>query len=169
MRGPAPRQQYYDRRVPAPHGYVVPRYDRGPAYRVAPYRHRFERPYYAFRPRTHIGFGLWLGFGVPYPRAYIASYPPPVYGYYGGRFGVVPGARIYGGVSFDIMPAYAPIYVDGNYIGVASDFGPYGMPLTLVPGPHRVMISVGGYRPITWNVTVLAGQVIPFHGTMVAY
>lgn len=167
-RGYAPRQQYYAPRSPARYGYAPPRYYGGPAYRGG-YRPRFERPYYSFRPHTHIGFGLWLGFGVPYPRAYIATYPPPVYGYYGGRFGVVPGARVYGGISFDIAPDYAPVYVDGEYIGVASDFGPYAQPLTLVPGPHRIMISAGGYQPISWNVTILAGQVIPFHGDMAAY
>jgi hypothetical protein len=168
VRGPAPRQQYYPPRVQAPRGYVVPRYYGRPSYGPA-YRPRFERPYYVFRPRRHIEFGLWLGFGVPYPRAYIVGYPPPVYGYYGGRFGVVPGARYYGGISFDIAPDYAPVYVDGTYVGVASDFGPYAQPLTLVPGLHRVMISVGGYRPISWNVTVVAGQVIPFRGSMLAY
>jgi hypothetical protein len=146
----------------------MPRYYGRPSY-GAHYRPRFERPYYSFRPRTHIGFGLWLGFGVPYPRAYIVEYPPPVYGYYSGRFGVIPGARVYGGISFDIAPDYAPVYVDDSYVGVASDFGPYAQPLTLVPGLHRVMISVGGYRPISWNVTVLAGQVIPFRGSMLAY
>ncbi len=159
-----PRGQYYAPRPPARYGYVAPRYYGSPYYRP-----HFDHPYYTFRPHTHIGFGLWIGYGVPYPYAYVASYPPPVYGYYGGRFCVVPGARVYGGISFDIAPAYAPVYVDGTYIGIASDFGPYGQPLTLVPGPHRVMVSVGGYRPISWNVTIAAGQVIPFHGTMAAY
>ncbi len=163
-----PRRDYYAPRPEARYGYSAPRYYGRPSHGYG-YRPRFERPYYVFRPHTHIGFGLWLGFGVPYPTAYIATYPPPVYGYYGGRFCAVPGARVYGGISFDIAPAYAPVYVDGNYIGVASDFGPYAQPLTLVPGLHRVMISVGGYRPINWNVTVVAGQVIPFHGNLAAY
>jgi hypothetical protein len=173
----APRSQHYAPRpevrygygAPRPYGYSSPGYYGRTSYGVAPYRPRFEHPYYSFRPRTHIGFGLWLGFGVPYPSAYITAYPPPVYGYYGGRFCVVPGARVYGGVSFDIAPDWAPVYVDGTYVGVASDFGPYAQPLTLVPGPHRVMISIGGYRPIMWNVSVVAGQVIPFRGGLEGY
>jgi hypothetical protein len=191
----APHQQYSAPR-PEARGYAVPRpnygpsYGRGPSYGYAPshgygpsrgygpshgyrlpaYRpYGFGHPYYAFRPHTHIGFGVWLGFGVPYPYGYVASYPPPVYGYYQGRFCVVPNARVYGGISFDIAPAYAPVYVDDEYIGVASDFGPDMRPLTLVPGPHRIVVSVGGYRPLSWNVTVVAGQVIPFNGAIERY
>ncbi len=168
--GPRPEARY-GYAGPRSYGYAhtAPRYYGHSGYVVAPYRPRFEHPYYAFRPHTHIGFGLWLGFGVPYPTAYLAAYPPPVWGWYGGRFCVVPGARVYGGISFDVAPDWAPVYVDGAYVGVASDYGPYAQPLTLVPGLHRVMISVGGYRPIMWNVTVAAGQVIPFRGGLEAY
>src|SRR5262245_9339192 len=28
---------------------------------------RFYRPYYAFRPRVSLGFGLWVGFPIAYP------------------------------------------------------------------------------------------------------
>lgn len=67
-----------------------------------PYPFHFYRPYYAFRPRFSLGFGLWVGFPVaytygyydpfypypyyaypyPYPYPYGYSYPyPPPYGY----------------------------------------------------------------------------------------
>lgn len=46
----------------------------GPRIIVAP--HRFARPFYAFRPRFSLGFGLWVGFPVAYPYYY--DYP---YGY----------------------------------------------------------------------------------------
>jgi hypothetical protein len=30
-------------------------------------RPRFYRPYYSFRPRVSLGYGLWMGYPVPYP------------------------------------------------------------------------------------------------------
>ena len=55
---------------------------------------RFYRPYYSFRPRFTIGFGIWAGYPVTYPYyydypygyAYPAApypygYPPAQYGY----------------------------------------------------------------------------------------
>ncbi len=173
----APRQYY---RYQAPrdlhrgYGYAPPRVYR-PSYRsyyrpVVPYRpHFFGRPYYAFRPRLDLGFGLWIGFGVPYPHAWVTSYPPPVYGYYDGGIGVVPGARVYGGVSFDIGQADAVVYLDGAYIGYARDFAPNAVPLTIVPGPHEIVVQAEGFRPVSWQVHIAAGQVIPFRGGLRPY
>ena len=45
--------------------------------RVAPTR--FYRPYYSFRPRLSLGFGLWVGYPVPYYDPYY--YPDYSYGY----------------------------------------------------------------------------------------
>ena len=46
---------------------------------------RFVRPYYAFRPRLSLGFGLWAGFPIayydPYYYPYTYPYPYPAYGY----------------------------------------------------------------------------------------
>jgi hypothetical protein len=137
---------------------------------IAPYRPRFfGRPYYSFRPRLNIGFGLWLGFGVPYPYSWVAGYPPPVYGYYDGAFGIVPNAPAYGGVSFYVTPADAAVIVDGEYIGIAGDFGPDAQPLTLTPGTHRIELQADGYRPMVYDLNVVPGQVIPFQGQMQPY
>jgi hypothetical protein len=40
---------------------------------------RYYRPYYTFRPRFSIGFGIWAGYPVTYPAygAYDYGYPPP--------------------------------------------------------------------------------------------
>ena len=46
----------------------------GPRVIVSPYR--FARPFYAFRPRFSVGFGLWVGFPVSYPY-YYGGYPYP--------------------------------------------------------------------------------------------
>ncbi len=156
-----------------PRGYVAPRYHyySTPYYRYyrAPYRpYYFGRPYYAFRPRFSIGFGLWIGFGVPYPYSYV-TYAPPVYGYYNGAVGIVPGARTYGGVSFDIQPRDAAIILDGTFIGNAGDFSPNAAPLTLTPGPHTIEVQADGYQPMSWNVDIVPGQVVPFRGDMQPY
>jgi hypothetical protein len=166
----APQRNYaprYEPRRDMGRAYVAPRGNYGSYYRgFAPYRPQFfGRSYYSFRPRLSIGFGLWLGFAVPYPRAWI-SYPPPVYGYYQGSVRIVPGAAAYGGVSFDISPAEAEVYLDGEFIGRAGDFAPNAAPLTLTPGPHRIEVQAEGYRPMTWDVDVIPGQVIPFRGDM---
>jgi hypothetical protein len=189
-RDSAPRDN--GRPVAVPRGYSAPRYvaprdmgrsrlDARPGYRsdygyggygrrsvyIAPYRpHYFSQPYYTFRPRLSIGFGLWLGLSVPYPRAWVSDYPPPVYGYYQGSIRAVPGAAAYGGVSFDISPGDAGIWLDGEYVGAVSDFSPYAAPLTLVPGPHRIEVQADGYRPMAWDVNIVPGDVIPVRGAM---
>ena len=123
----------------------------------------FSRSYYSFRPRLSFGFGLWLGYAVPYPYSYLGSYRPRVWGYYPqGSLSV----SVYGGVSFDIQPSDADLYVDGEYVGPIGDFTPYGEPLTLTPGVHRIEVQRDGYKPMSWDVTVEPGQVIPYRGAM---
>jgi hypothetical protein len=143
------------------HGYVRP-----PHYQ--PYRpFYFSRPYYGFRPHVHLGFGVWLGVSVPYPWAYFGSYMPRVYGYYDeGYYGVAPGVRNYGGLSFDIQPSDADLFVDGEYVGAVGTFTPYGEPLTLWPGVHRIAIVRDGFRTMEWEVTVQPGEVIPYRGML---
>ncbi|HOG28252.1 MAG TPA: PEGA domain-containing protein [Vicinamibacterales bacterium] len=140
-----------------------------------PYRpYYFSRSYYAFRPRLNIGFGLWLGYSVRYPWSwYYGGYAPRVYGY-GYGYGYVPGQvyyadrgpDYYGGLSFDIEPSDADLYIDGEYVGEVGQFSPYGEPLTLVPGVHRIAIVRDGYMTLEWDVEVEAGMVLPYHGVM---
>jgi hypothetical protein len=127
----------------------------------------FSRPYYGFRPHTHVGFGVWLGVSVPYPWAYFGSYVPRVYGYYDrGYYGVGAGVQQYGGLSFDIQPSNADLFIDGEYVGYVGTFTPYGEPLTLWPGVHRVAIVLDGFRTMEFDVNVQPGQVIPYRGML---
>jgi hypothetical protein len=127
----------------------------------------FSRPYYGFRPHVHIGFGVWLGVSVPYPWAYVGSYRPRVYGYYSRQYyGVAPGMYQYGGLSFDIQPSDADLWVDGEYVGPVGTFTPYGEPLTLWPGVHHIAIVREGFRTMEWEVTVEPGRVIPYRGML---
>ena len=172
-----------------------------PAYRyVAPAR--FYRPYYTFRPRLSIGFGLWVGYPVayaasyydpwyspygtayPYPYVYPYSYP---YGYpapayppasyplpaapvpsYGprGTVGVQPADDSTGGLSFEITPASAEVTVDGTVVGTVGQFTSTSQPLGLPTGRHRIEIRAVGYRTTSFDVDILAGQVIPYQGSL---
>jgi hypothetical protein len=148
----------------------------------APYRpYYFGSAYYSFRPYWNIGFGLWVGYTVPYPYSYFYDgYAPRVYGsyystsnYYSGSdyYGIEPymakpAVSVYGGVSFDIQPSDADLFIDGEYVGTVGTFSPAGEPLTLAPGEHRIAIQRDGFRPMEWDVTIEPGQVIPYRGVM---
>jgi hypothetical protein len=192
---------------------------------VGPSRLLFSQPYYAFQPRTHVGFGLYLGYPVAYPAArfYSNVYPYP-YGYYPntlatpiypyaampaypyasatpgypyssplpnystyiptygspapGAITVVPGGTSVpatggtqppaatGGVSFEITPGDAAVFVDGVYIGRADDFSAMAPPLLLAAGRHHFELRAQGYQPAAFDVDVTPGQVTPYRGTL---
>jgi len=176
---------------------------------VAPYR--FARPYYVFRPRVSLGFGLFAGYPVRYPYyygypyAYPYPYPYPAYGYPApyayppppaayppppaasypsngypsngypansypgapaGNVNVQPGATNEGGVSFEITPDDADVYVDGVNVGRVSDFGPTSQPLSIAPGRHRIQLRRAGYQDLVIDADVHVGEVIPYEGAM---
>lgn len=220
-------------------------YSRGSAFvRVAPRiigsrgfgfsSQRFYRPYYSFRPRISLGFGLWAGYPVSYPYYYDypysygypypadpyaygypaasyaypsvnqpsgyppSSYPPSSYSGSGypasgypasgypadnsvapryapqqpatGSVGVQPGGQQpdSGGVSFEITPSTAAVFVDGTYVGTSADFGPSSQPLGLIPGRHHIEVRASGYQTMSFDADVTAGQVIPYQGTLQA-
>jgi len=190
-------------------GRVVPRGGfRGGPVVVAPVR--FIRPYYAFRPRFSIGFGIWAGFPIAYaypyyypyyPYAYPYPYPyydygysypyPPAYGAYppppppqpqyggsaypsqyppqpSGSVGVQqgPANQNMGGLSFEITPGDAQVFVDGVLVGAVSQFTPSSQPLGLTPGRHRIEIKAPGYQTLDFDADIVAGQVIPYQGVM---
>ena len=63
------------------------------------------------------------------------SSPEPSVGVQQGGQSVAPG-----GVSFEITPDTAAVFVDGTYVGTAGTFGPKSQPLGLVPGRHTIEI-----------------------------
>jgi len=188
---------------------------RGPA-RV--FRPSFYRPYYSFRPRVSLGFGLWMGYPVPYPSYYDSPYgyaypsvdpyayaePAPPYGssqpyispgpssgypsnyptsnypapnYPPSGYSERPSAPAMGaprdgeesapgGISFEITPASAAVFVDGAYMGTAGEFGVRAEPLGLDGGRHHVEIRAQGYRTMTFEADVRPGEVIPYQGTL---
>jgi hypothetical protein len=79
---------------------------------------------------------------------------------------VQPGQANTGGLSFEVTPSTAQIFVDGSYVGTTGQFTPSSQPLGLTAGHHRVEIRAPGYRTMTFEPDVVAGQVIPYQGTM---
>jgi len=111
--------------------------------------------------------------GYPSNGAYPSqSYPSSSYpssSYPGGNNSVQPQARTVsnaGGVSFEISPSDAAVLVDGTYVGTVDQFGPQTEPLRLAPGRHRIELRANGMQPMTFETTIVAGQVIPYRGTL---
>jgi len=194
----------------APRVYAAPRVVRG-----APLR--FYQPYYAFRPRLNLGFGLWLGYPVrytsyygyynpfyyypyysypyysypyysyPYNSYWIPAYPPPAYppsAYPPSTYPPAPTQPVYpqsgyppqgsispsqpntGGMSFEIQPSDAQIYVDGRYVGTVGQFSPTSQPLGMTAGRHHIRITAPGYRAMEFDADIVAGEVLPYQGTL---
>jgi len=186
--------------------------------RTAPIR--FYRPYYAFRPRFNVGFGLFVGYPIAYSAAF---YNPYFYGpyydpyYYGSPYPYYPygypapgyppapayppsgyppaypntpsspdpnyspsGSGNYppsgsgnidvqtdmGGLSFEVTPSNAQIYIDGNYEGTVGQFTPQSQPLGVKAGHHKLEIRADGYKTMSVDADVISGQVLPFQGEM---
>src|SRR5437773_7971703 len=113
-----------------PVGHVAPRIV-GRVGVVAPYG--FGRPYYTFRPRVSLGFGLWVGFPVSYPYYY------PGYGY---RYPYIPYA--YGPYAYGPYP-YAPPYPYAYPYRAPAYYPPSGYPSANYPplAPGSVAVQPG--------------------------
>ena len=146
-------------------------YGTGP--NVPPQPHFYARPYYVFRPHLSLRFGLWVGYGVPHPfdaypyTAYYRTYGYGGYNYGGYGYAGQPYANAaYGGLSFEITPPNAEVYVDGVYAGLVGEFTPNAPPLTLAAGLHRIELQAWGYEGWVFEVNVMPGQVIPYQGSL---
>jgi hypothetical protein len=145
-----------------PYGYASPyAYAYPPAYGYpAPYGYGYATPSYGYGAPSY-GYGAPSYGGDPssYPSSY-PSQPAP-----NSSVGVQPGTTS-GGVSFEITPATAAVFVDGTYVGIVEQFGPTSQPLGLVPGRHHIEVRAQGYRSMVFDVEVTVGQVIPYRGTL---
>lgn len=154
---------------------------------------RYGRRYYAFSPRGPLGYGLLVGYPVafPYPWVYPFIYEAPSAPMAGfatlprntysnvdavsanaplamplgcGVESSVPTAC--GGLSFDVAPFDAQVSVEGVFVGTVDRFSPSAPPLVLSPGQHYVEIRMPGYRTVSFEVTVGAGEVTPYQGSL---
>ena len=159
-----------------------------------PYYPYYSTPYYHFHPHFFFSFGLSVGYPVAFPYGayyapYAYAYPYPVYGYpsygvsadagayysTGSSTNTVAGGypanpdyenSQYGGLSFDIMPDDAAVFIDGKYVGTAADFSPQEPPLALKLGKHHIDIRAQGFETMSFDTDVIAGQVTPYQGQM---
>lgn len=113
---------------------------------------------------------LFLG-GSYYPYYPYGDYPyyPRHYGYgyysYGprpyGNAGVQAGA-----IDFDVSPADARVYVDGEYVGLVDDFDGSPSYLWLSPGTVELAFELEGYRTVVRDLRVVPGQVLGIGDTL---
>jgi len=144
----------------------------------------FLHPYYAFRPHLNVGFGIWSGFPFAYPYpfyypyySYNYVYPPLVDAPYGytqyptttttttSSSNEVSQANT-GGLSFDVTPPTAELWVDGKFVGTVGQFTPTTQPLGLAAGRHQIELRAAGYQSLQFDVDIIAGEVIPYRGAL---
>jgi hypothetical protein len=129
---------------PYPYGYVAP-------YAYPPYPYAYPPyPAGAAAPAP----------AAPYPPASAQQQSP------GASVDVQQGQANTGGLSFEITPATAQIFVDGALVGTVGQFTPTSQPLGLSAGRHHLEIRADGYHSMTFDADIVAGQVIPYQGTM---
>jgi PEGA domain-containing protein len=143
-----------------------------------PYPYASSYPYGYADPYASAPYGYAAS---TYPPSYPASsyptssYPASTYptssypaqGYPASSRTDAQGLENAGGVSFEIRPSTAAVFVDGTSVGTVAEFSPTTMPLTLTPGRHHIELRLGGYETMSFDVDVVAGQVIPYRGDMV--
>ena len=105
----------------------------------------------------------------PYPPSGSAAPSYPTQQPAPGSVGVQPGERsASGGVSFEITPSTAAVFVDGTYVGTVADFGPASPPLGLTLGRHHIEVRASGYQSMAFDTDVTPGQIVPYQGTLQA-
>ena len=73
----------------------------------------------------------------------------------------LPGAKtpeITSELKVTVQPKRAAVFLDGNYVGHASELGGSFHSLLVSPGKHKIKIELPGYRTFETEVNVLAGQ-----------
>jgi len=151
----------YDNRGYDNHGYD----NRGYSYRGYDNHgydnHGYGYGYYDNSWRSHIHFGLGISIFAGNPFAFRFQYGwRPNFAY---RYTMLPGLT-YGGMSFLLDPDIAEVYIDGQCVGIARDFG--GQPVPVAVGFHRIELYAQGFEPVGFDVNVFPGQVIPYRGSL---
>ena len=71
-----------------------------------------------------------------------------------------------GGLSFDVTPGTAELFVDNMRVGTVGQFTPTTQPLGIEAGHHHIEVRAAGYQTQSFDIDVIAGQVIPYQGTL---
>jgi hypothetical protein len=139
-------------------------YGYGYPYPVDPYAYGYAAPSYGYPAQPYNSASPAYDSSDPDDDRDQPAYPPQQSG---SSVGVQPGQQSApGGVSFEITPDTAAVFVDGTYVGTAANFGPTSQPLGLISGRHHIEIRASGYRTMTFDADITAGQVLPYQGTL---
>ena len=74
---------------------------------------------------------------------------------------MIPGAKtpdVTSELKVSVHPKRAAVFLDGNYVGHASELGGKFHSLLVSPGKHQLKIELPGYRTFETEVDILAGQ-----------
>ncbi len=74
---------------------------------------------------------------------------------------LLPGAKtpdVTSVLKVTVQPKRAAVFLDGNYVGHASELGGRFHSLLVSPGKHKIRVELPGYRTYETEVEVLAGQ-----------
>ena len=114
-------------------------------------------PVFVFTPWYPIGARLMAGLPVRFPAADTSDSPATST----SRQRVADG-----GISLDVTPAAADVFVDGVRAGRAAEFTPGRGPLALAAGPHTVELRNAGFRTERFDVMIPLGEVLPLAGAL---
>jgi len=74
---------------------------------------------------------------------------------------LTPGARvpdITATLKLTVQPGRAAVFLDGKFVGHASEFGGSVHSMLISPGKHQIKVELPGYRTFETEVNLLAGQ-----------
>lgn len=57
-------------------------------------------------------------------------------------------------VKLDVHPSRAAVFVDGQFVGYAHQFGGLGRAMLIGPGKHQIKVALVGYRDFTTELDV---------------
>jgi hypothetical protein len=61
-------------------------------------------------------------------------------------------------LKLNVEPGRAAVFLDGKFVGHASEFGGSFHSMLISPGKHRVKVELPGYRTFETELNLLAGQ-----------
>jgi hypothetical protein len=61
-------------------------------------------------------------------------------------------------VKLDVQPDRAAVFLDGQFVGYAHEFGGLGRAMLVAPGKHQIKIALVGYRDFTTEVNLQPHQ-----------
>lgn len=126
-----------------------------PSYR--PPSRVYVRPPWYYHPYAYGAFGLGYFYYDPYWGWGYPGYAYPSAGYY---------APDTGSLRVKVKPTHAEVLADGYYVGLVDDFDGLFQRLKLPPGHHRIEVRANGYRPLAFDVRVIAGDTITYRGEL---